>query len=379
MFAVPFPCNFKPAGIVSSFASVGVTGGKVNEMFTVGTLLYVFGTFTQVADAGGTHSRGNGARLDLTTALWDSWDPAADNTINRALLVGSSVYCIGLFTTLGGQSLGTSNSGASVAVSTALYAGWRTEYNGLPNAICYDASTTSIFVGGFFTSAGGNASGLSARNHLAKFNTTTGAMDSWTFLIGGCTEVNALEMHSGSLYAGGLWIDGVNLRVHGANVDPSSGTIGSWNPNVTGSRLWRLIPRTSTILVFGSFSALGTGPTLRNNAGEDNDTGAGVSSWNPNVSGTQIYDAQELGGYVYMAGNFTSIGGSATNVGRVDSTTGAVDTGWLPTASGGSTGYPYVVEPTPFNIVFVGGEFATVNGQSRTGFAAINATTGAVI
>lgn len=97
-------------------------------------------------------------------------------------------------------------------------------------------------------------------------------------------------------------------------------------------------------------------------------------AWNPNFSG-EATALTVSGSLVYVRGYFTSIGGQPRNrIAALNASTGNA-TDWDPNAGGGANP---VVRSTLVNgsTVYVGGEFTTIGGQSRTNLAALNATSG---
>src|SRR5690606_9673465 len=81
------------------------------------------------------------------------------------------------------------------------------------------------------------------------------------------------------------------------------------------------------------------------------------------------------GGYLYIRGGFTLIGGAAhVGIARVDPTTGAVDT-WDPGMNAGATVYAMIATG---GTVYAGGNFSSVNsgGTTRNNAFAFDASTG---
>lgn len=100
--------------------------------------------------------------------------------------------------------------------------------------------------------------------------------------------------------------------------------------------------------------------------------------WNPNVTGSGVYTLHVSGSDVFLGGSFTTVGGLPRHgVARVDNATGAV----LPFAP--VLGGPYgpsvrAVATTPTRI-YVGGIFTTADAASRANFAAFDRTSGALL
>ena len=120
-----------------------------------------------------------------------------------------------------------------------------------------------------------------------------------------------------------------------------------------------------------------------------------IRFWGPNVSYTgdagaakKIHAMEKLGNVLYVGGNFDTIapepattnnnavaGVAQPHLYAVDATTGA----YLPQFAPQLNGPVFALEVDPATgTLYVGGTFTTVNGQSVTGLAALDTTTGAL-
>jgi len=242
--------------------------------------------------------------------------------------------------------------------------------------------------------------------------------------------VQALALSGNILYTGG-WFQNIGgqPRNHLAAIDLSTNTVTSWNPNTDGNVYTMAVNgsgATATIYVGGYFTKMGG--VTRNNLAAVSATG-GLASWNPSVTGigAQV-NCMTIGTVsgkpaLYVAGYFTQINGVARNsFGVLDISTGAVNLlGIVPTAAlKNGTGAPSIqtmalskgvlylggnvqitgysgqnlialdatkaspVGPFPTldggvysiavadTIIYAGGYFSTVNGNSRPALAAIS-------
>ena len=104
----------------------------------------------------------------------------------------------------------------------------------------------------------------------------------------------------------------------------------------------------------------------------------------PLISGGEIWDIEVIPqlNRVFIAGNFTSLANTVSptttinqaNLASYNLTTGLIDTQFRPTFNGGVT----AVEASPDGTkLFVGGSFNTVNGVAKQKVASLNLTTGA--
>jgi large repetitive protein len=104
----------------------------------------------------------------------------------------------------------------------------------------------------------------------------------------------------------------------------------------------------------------------------------------PIISNGEIWDIEEIGSNVYIAGSFSAIrnntGTNTTSYTRpglamYNLDTGLVSTAFAPSINGGVDS----VEASPDGTkIFVGGNFSTVSGQTRRDIVSLNPTTGAV-
>ncbi len=96
-----------------------------------------------------------------------------------------------------------------------------------------------------------------------------------------------------------------------------------------------------------------------------------LDSW-PKPNG-EVYAIARSGNTVYIGGEFTTVGGqSRSNIAAIDATTGTL-TSWNPGAAN-----DVFCLAVSGNTVYVGGAFFSIGGQSRSNIAAIDATTGNV-
>ncbi|EMN89488.1 PQQ-like domain protein [Leptospira weilii] len=236
-------------------------------------------------------------------------------------------------------------------------------------------SGNTIFVGGYFTSIGGQT-----RNRIAAINATTGNVLSWYPTGGANSDVLGMALNGNTLYVAGAFttIGGVTRNGIVA-LDAITGAVLSWYPagGLGGSMVGKcLVLSGTTLYIGGAFSSIGG--TARTNIGAvDTNTGATLS-WYPtggvNFSLNVLYLSN---GVLYLGGGFTSVGGQArTLLAAVDPTTGSV-LAWNPT-NGSGNNYIFDILRSG-NTVYVGGTFISLNSTLRFGIAAINATTGAIL
>lgn len=162
----------------------------------------------------------------------------------------------------------------------------------------------------------------------------------------------------------------------------SSAAVSSAGPATAPLATWQAEGRVSALAVAngvvylgGSFTTLsshGTRQTLtRNRLAAINESTGKPTAWNPNVNGP-VHALHVIGNRVYVGGRFTSIGGhAARNLAVVSRTTGK-----LVTAFRGSTNGEVDAMAASSTRLFVGGSFSRVDGASRRNLGAVGLSGG---
>jgi hypothetical protein len=170
----------------------------------------------------------------------------------------------------------------------------------------------------------------------------------------------------------------------------SAATSSSWQANAT---VWSMAYANHEIWVAGDFTSLRPPAAAAGTSEEphsylaalDSDTGAPVSFPVNHTFGLPsgatglplnkgIVGASPDGSVVYVGGNFATVDGkNRSHIVAFDTTTGAM-TPFAPTINGKVSAIA-----TAGNTVYVGGTFTKVDGQTRTDLAAVSATTGSLL
>ena len=185
------------------------------------------------------------------------------------------------------------------------------------------------------------------------------------------TVMAAIPDGSGGWYIGGQFTSvGAAARANLAHV-LADHSVAAWNPGTNGivRTLWL---RAGVVYAGGDFTTLtGIG---RNRAGAVDATSGALLAWNPNAnSSVRAFGAGATG--LYVGGQFTAIGGQARNrIALVDYSTAAADPTWNPNAN--SVVMALWLDVT-HNLLYLAGQFTSVDGQLRNRIAALDATTGA--
>jgi len=353
---------------------IGEDGNGVLALAVSGSTVYIGGDgYMQAAGTGG----GSFAlAVDATTGVATAWNPKVGLPgndggayVNTLVVSGSTVYLGGAFTSIGGQ---TRNRIATVDATTGAATAWDPNASGAVYALAISGST--VYAGGEFHSVG-----LVARNHLAALD-ASGALTPWDPSAN--NTVRALAVSGSTVYAGGDFSSiGGQTRYGIAALDATSGAVVAWDPHSTyatytvGS-VEALAVSSSTIYAGGYFDTIG-GQSRNGIAALDASSGL-ATAWNPNPGGTYLsVDSFAVSGsIVYVGGQFTSIGGQTrNNIAALDASSGAA-TSWNPNAGG--TSYPGVSAlAVSGSTVYVGGSFTSVGGQTRNNIAALDAGSGA--
>ena len=375
--------NPAPSGGYGSFSKVyGLTYNSTDS------LLYVCGNFTNIGGAprvciASLNTTNTAVAGALTTTFYPNkvssiyWKNAI---IFSMAISGDTVFVGGNFPKYGTTTTGTARNGlaASLISTNALLTFGTTGIaptptgSGTASASYVKSLAISngvVYVGGKFTGIGAQTQG-----NIAALGSASGTALSWN--PNASDAVNAVGLYGSNVFTGGKFTS-VNGQTRNrlAAVDVSTGTLLSWDPNIstTNGTVNTLAISGSTVYVAGNFSTIG-GQSRTNLAAVDATTGS-VSSFQANAN----FGVQSLavsGFTLYVGGTFTLIGGTATgdttrnNIAALDATTGSV-LPWNP--SGDGTVNTILMSGS---IVYVGGTFANIGGQVRNCIAALDATTG---
>ncbi len=344
--------------------------GETYALGVSGSQLYVGGSFRQI----GGLDRTNLARVSTAGSgpVDATWNPNPNNIINAIAFNGTNVFVAGRFTNIGGlgrvflAKLSSSGSGAADSAWNAAIPANPASFSGDVRAMAIDQ--TNLFAGGFYTD-----SNNITRTLLAKYALSNGQMvTSWNPTTDGF--VHALAATNGSVYVGGAF-----FQVGGSNFNGfakvSSGGAGAVDPN------WRQDDQTSpaaintdvrTLLVTGA--GVFAGGAFKINDGQvslgiakaDLVTGKRDSQFGAQVQvpGFVYALAQQADGKIILGGDFWFAGGlPRKNLARMNAD-GTLDNTWIP----GADGQINALAITASN-VFIGGNFAQVNGTNRSNLA----------
>jgi hypothetical protein len=331
----------------------GISGGEVYALAVSGSRLYAGGAFT---NAGGSAvyyvAQWNGS-------AWSDVGSGLNSGVFALVVSGSTLYAGGNFATL---QFKESSSVAQWNGTNWSDVGSGMQYQYPVLALAVSGST--LYAGGDFTSAGG-----SAANYVAQWN---GA--NWSALGSGISggddlgpSVLALAVSGGTLYAGGDFTSAAGNAAY--EITQWNGS--SWSALGSGMSAFdysayvnALAVSGSTLYAGGAFTSAGT--NVANNIAQWNG-----SSWSALGSGvnSQVNALAVSGSTLYVGGDFSTAGGSAANY--VAQWNG---TNWSALGSGTGGSYQTVVQALAMSgsTLYAGGEFTTAGGSAANGIAQWN-------
>lgn len=371
--------------IAGEFTQVGpATGGLVPTDATTGLVLPGFPkvigvVYDMVSDGsggwfiGGVFTRVGGLpRSNLAHILADNtvspWDPDADSQVWTMDAIGSTIYVGGFFSNVGGQPR---HRIAALDAGTGLATAWDPSVDTGPATYVRDvvASGSTVYVGGYFTSVGGQL-----RSNIAALDAAINTNNATAWNPNSNGTVDALAIRGTTVYAGGTFtsIGGQpRNRIAALNANLTVNNATAWNPDANAF-VYSLAVNGTTVYACGFFSTIG-GQTRNNIAALDATVNINnATAWNPDANST-VEKVFVNGTTVYAGGSFTTIGGQPRN--RVAALDATVNTNnakaWNPSA--GSSALAFGVNGST---VCVGGAFTTVGGVTRNRIAALDITTG---
>ncbi len=308
-----------------------VADGAVDAQAVYGSTLYIGGTFTHVG------SRTGSFVSFATPSGMPAHLPEADGAVDAIVADGAGGWYLGgTFKTVGGIARpGLAHITAAGLVDPdfkprlTVGAG-----NPAVSALALSSDRKTLYVGGFFTSAGGpGGSGLAA------LSTATGKPISAFQAVAENVMSLALSPDGKTLYVGGGFQALDHAARHGVGaVNTSNGSLlTTFNPNADDEvDAIALSSDGHTLFVGGHFTSIG-GKTRQRIAALSTATGSAVASFNPGLDASGTAAALALspdGQTLYVGGMFSTLGGqSRSSLGAVSTATGAV-TSFAPSAGG---------------------------------------------
>lgn len=197
-------------------------------------------------------------------------------------------------------------------------------------------------------------------------------------------RVNAIAIVGTTAYIGGQFTSvrpagdplgtGEVARNHVAAFNLSTGALLPWDPNANGT-VQAIAASGSTIYLGGSFTQVG-GKGHQRVAAVDATTGVPNATFKPTVS-AEVLGLAVHGSDVYLGGNFTTVNGvSRTYLVALNGSSGSTDSTFTGSADAEVQAVTMTADGSK---LVIGGNFTHVDGSSQNHIAAVNPTTGATM
>lgn len=252
---------------------------------------------------------------------------------------------------------------------------------------------TTLYVGGNFNRVNGEGT---QRNNVAEIDAETGLATAFNPNISGSVQTLELGANDEVLYVGGSFglVNGSMARVDVAAINTSTGNATAFDADIdtvtcdegVGKTVYDLLFDTDAdrLYIAGHFYAVGE-HTSRGLAVVDSSSGAPDEAFAPNIrySGEDadlgqcpdVYSVEKIGSTIYAGGFFDNVNSGAetrTNFAAFNATTGVVTDLDLVFDS---VVYDMTIDPISGNL-YLGGSFSMINGSTeRNEVAAINLDT----
>jgi hypothetical protein len=346
--------------------------GYVYTLKASGSTIYVGGSFASV----GGQTRAKIAAIDATTGLATSWNANVTTGSGYVYTIDvgpTEVYFGGSFANVAGASPTRRNFAAVTTASGAL-----TAFNPRPDdnvsALLLDGNT--LYMGGQFALVAGVA-----KSGLAAFNVATGLLTSFatTLNTGFDDNYNVYDfaVDGQKLFVGGNFLTiNETERAHLAVVDKTTGVLEPMDDRGLSNYVLTVSVSGGKVLVGGGFDGISGITSSVNMFALDDVTGQGTA-WRPQMpyppTGEYFYDVNihyqdERVYYWQVVSDNTSV------LGAVNSTDGAAIGTWAVSLDGRLAAWAF-----SDNALYLAGEFTQVNGVPRNGFAAVDLVTGAAL
>jgi hypothetical protein len=345
--------------------------GEVRALAAVGADLYVGGEFNQAG--GGAANRI--AKFDTTqsgNAGWAALGDGVNSSVYALAAIDTDLYASGQFLLAGGA---TASRIAKFDTTQSGNAGWSTLGDGLNNIpFSLAAIGNHLYVGGFFTEAGGTAT-----SNIAKFDTTQGGNAGWSALGDGVNSpVSALAAIGTDLYVGGGFTeagDAVASRIAKFDIAQTGNAgwsvVGEAGGGLNG-RVLAIAANGTDLYVGGRFTAAG-GVAASRIAVYDTTT-PGAAGWSALGDGVnaEVNALAVIGDDLYVGGLFTEAGDEPANHIAVYDTTQTGNAGW--SALGDGTNLRVWAMAAIGTDLYVGGDFTFAGGEAAANVAVFNTT-----
>lgn len=298
------------------------------------------------------------AHVDASGAL-TSWAPQVGGVVNCMERVGDTLFIGGYFTAVEGQGRLRL---AALDVNSGALLPWDPGANG--GVLNITAKGGALYICGEFSNVGGQL-----REYVAACALATGDVLPWYPLMDG--PVQGLLGTTDGVFACGRFLT-VNStdRAYLAKLDPINGDLQSWNavlPAMGSNRVTAMAAHAGALFFTGRFNSV-NGQSHANCAAVDLGTAMLTAFDPPSGVGSEAESIAVLGNTV-LVGRF-----SDQPLVAYDALSGEL-LDWAPNAADGRV---RAIAGTADSFL-VGGEFLSIGGEDRDGFAALDGATGALL
>jgi hypothetical protein len=377
--ALPVRTGITESGPPADHSNLWGANGNVLDIARSGNTLYIAGSFRSVGE-----NVGGFVPVDRQTGEQLRPFPKVAGSLGVLIPDGSGGWYIG------GEFTGVAGKPRSCLAqirADGTVTDWNPRVTGSPGYI--DPPTVlslarygnRIFVGGAFKEIGGQP-----RANLGCVDATTGDLLDWDWNTG---SIYALVLRDSTLFVAGEFSSiGGQPRAKLAALNAATGEVLPWRADVYGSA-YTLLIHEDTLFVGGSF--LGIAGVEQHMLAALNARTAELLPFNARVSGVVrdylapplVSDLELVGDTLYVAGNFTNIGGIAdSSLAAVNATSGDAISWPTPSLGPQYEGFPPLLCTTVVvsgGTVYIGGWFDTVGGESRPFTAALDRQSGALL
>jgi trimeric autotransporter adhesin len=344
------PWDVRMGGVAPYVGAVAVHRGHA----------YIGGLFTTV----GGETRNNIVEADLNTGTVQAWDPIVRGFVAWIAATDRAVLAGGSFKIVGGQPR---NCLAALDAKTGALKSWAPEPDGL---IVYAIAAEGdlVYVGGHFSAIGGQP-----RSCIAAVDATTGAATDWNPSANDL--VRCLAVRGGTMIVGGQFTSvGGASRPYLAEIG-MNGLATDWAPN-PDDWVWSLTRAGSSLYAGGWFARIGG---AQRSCVAAIDTNGAVTAFDAKLDAQAVVTALAASdSALYIGGAITSAAGEArTDLVAADLSTGRL-LRWDPRIAGALQRPEPVIYAlaTGPGVVYFGGDFYSVGGDTRPALAAVDAESG---
>ena len=270
--------------------------GQVFKVISDGAGGWIIGgLFSKVGDS----VRTNLAQIDAAGHV-TMFNPHPDSVVKALALADGYLYAGGNFAHIAGANRLRL---AKLSFPAGIPASWTCSANSMVTA--FELNNGWLWAGGYFTTIGGQS-----RTLMAAVDTGTGSISSWNGHVNGTGSlysppyVQTITFHGTTVYVGGNFTTaGGQTRNNIAALDTATTLATPWNP-VAGGAVCKIIHNGSSIYVAGQFSSIAS--VSRNGFCELDTTYGLVTAFNPaaNLQYCFFNDMLHSGNKIFLAGGF---------------------------------------------------------------------------